>query len=338
MRQLRAAAATRRHRRSRSTSPSGWSQKTSASSCFSPTWRLTGCCRDDPERAWQLMRRHGARRARLDQRRLARDALRTRHPRRARSLGGDRAARLLGQRMGAPHGRRDDRDDCRSRCRASERAELQRSPALDLVRPLIGRRARPVRKALSWALRSWREVDPRGVDELLAARHAARRETNDGNRAWVIRDAMKEQRTPVPQPSQAENSRACSPACVARPGNQSTSEAAQIAGRFVGLESLSDDAVRLQGQRQRMAVVGSRYQERLKADDRRGRARTAHPHRGRAADALPRLRDERHRQPRPARRPRRPQAGPSPDPVHDARDGPDARPPATASAPRSSAR
>jgi hypothetical protein len=37
-------------------------------------------------------------------------------------------------------------------------------------------------------------------------------------------------------------------------GTQSTSEAAQIAGRFVGLESLSDEAVRLQGQRQRMAV------------------------------------------------------------------------------------
>ena len=37
---------------------------------------------------------------------------------------------------------------------------------------------------------------------------------------------------------------------------------------------------------------------------------------------LPRLRDERHRVARPARRPRRPQAGPSPDPVRDGRDGP----------------
>ena len=40
-------------------------------------------------------------------------------------------------------------------------------------------------------------------------------------------------------------------------------------------------------------------------------------------DQLPRLRDERHRQPRPARRARRPQARPSPDPLHDARDGAD---------------
>ena len=37
---------------------------------------------------------------------------------------------------------------------------------------------------------------------------------------------------------------------------------------------------------------------------------------------LPRLRDERDRVARPARRPRRPQAGPSPDPLHDGRDGP----------------
>ena len=37
---------------------------------------------------------------------------------------------------------------------------------------------------------------------------------------------------------------------------------------------------------------------------------------------LPRLRDERHRVARPARRPRRLQAGPPPDPLRDGRDGP----------------
>ena len=75
------------------------------------------------------------------------------------------------------------------------RAELQRSPALELIRSLIGDASDTVRKSLSWALRSWREVDPRGVDELLRAEARKAAETNDGNRAWVIRDAIKEQRT-----------------------------------------------------------------------------------------------------------------------------------------------
>ena len=54
--------------------------------------------------------------------------------------------------------------------------------------------------------------------------------------------------------------------------------------------------------------------------------------------ALPRLRDERHRGARPAGRPRRPQAGPPPDPLHDGRDGPRRPRAPTASARRSSAR
>jgi 3-methyladenine DNA glycosylase AlkD len=134
-----------------------------------------------------------------------------------------------------------------------QRAELTSLPALDLVRSEIGDASETVRKSLSWALRSWREVDPRGVDELLEAEARRASETNDGNRAWVIRDAMKEQRTPVPQPVQVRI-RTMLAGVRRAAGTQSTSEAAQIAGRFVGLESLSDEAVRLQGQRQRMAV------------------------------------------------------------------------------------
>jgi hypothetical protein len=57
----------------------------------------------------------------------------------------------------------------------------------------------------------------------------------------------------VPQPVQARI-RSLLVGVRRAAGNQSTSEAAQIAGRFIGLESLSDEAVRLQGQRQRMAV------------------------------------------------------------------------------------
>ena len=54
------------------------------------------------------------------------------------------------------------------------------------------RRCRPdVQKALSWALRSWREVDPDGVADLPASRgrRPPSRPTT-AHRAWVIRDAL----------------------------------------------------------------------------------------------------------------------------------------------------
>ncbi len=133
------------------------------------------------------------------------------------------------------------------------RPELASARALDLVRSLIGDASETVRKSLSWALRSWREVDPRGVDELLEdeARRAAT--TNDGNRAWVIRDALKEQRTPVPTPV-AARVRKMLIGVRRAPGSRSTSEASDIASRFVGLDGASEAAVSLQGQRQRMPV------------------------------------------------------------------------------------
>jgi 3-methyladenine DNA glycosylase AlkD len=133
------------------------------------------------------------------------------------------------------------------------RHEIARSQALSLVRSLIGDNSETVRKSLSWALRSWREVDQRGVDELLLAQARIAAETNDGNRAWVIRDAIKEQHTPVPAPT-AANIRAMLVGVRRGPGTQSTSEAAQIAQRFVGIEGMSDAAVGIQGERQRMSA------------------------------------------------------------------------------------
>ena len=131
------------------------------------------------------------------------------------------------------------------------RPELARTQALDLIRSLIGDANETVRKSLSWALRSWREVDPRGVDELLRSEAQRAAATNDGNRAWVIRDAMKEQRTPVPAPVAAQIRNML--AGVRRaPGSQSTSEAAEIASKFVGLDGMSEVAVRMQGERQRL--------------------------------------------------------------------------------------
>jgi 3-methyladenine DNA glycosylase AlkD len=133
------------------------------------------------------------------------------------------------------------------------RSELVSTPALALIRTEIGDASETVRKSLSWALRSWREVDPRGVDELLEGEARRASESNDGNRAWVIRDAMKEQRTPVPQPVQARI-RTLLAGVRRAAGNQSTSEASQIAAKFVGFEGMSDSAVGIQGERQRMAI------------------------------------------------------------------------------------
>lgn len=135
------------------------------------------------------------------------------------------------------------------------RRDLARVPALDLIRSLIGDNSETVLTSLSWALRSWREVDPRGVDELLRAEARRAAETNDGNRAWVIRDALKEQRTAVEAPTAAQIKTLL--AGVRRTSNNaaSTSDAAQIAGRFVGLDGMSDAAVGIQGERQRGGVV-----------------------------------------------------------------------------------
>jgi 3-methyladenine DNA glycosylase AlkD len=135
----------------------------------------------------------------------------------------------------------------------ASRHELLGSPALGLIKSLIGDASETVRKSLSWALRSWREVDPRGVDELLRSEARRAAETNDGNRAWVIRDAIKEQRTPVPVPVAAEIRQLL--AGVRRtPGNVSTSDAWEIASRFRGFDGMSDVAVNIQGERQRQPV------------------------------------------------------------------------------------
>src|SRR4029077_7265862 len=61
---------------------------------------------------------------------------------------------------------------------------------LGLIGDLIGDAEPNVQKALAWALRSLVLVDPAGVlvfVEREAARAAA---TDDGQRAWVLRDAL----------------------------------------------------------------------------------------------------------------------------------------------------
>lgn len=139
----------------------------------------------------------------------------------------------------------------------SRRPELRNTPALGLVRSLIGDASEMVRKSLGWALRSWREIDPMGVDDLLrdeAERAAAR---NDGNRAWVIRDALSEARVNAPAPLAAEL-RATLAGVRRSAGMSSTSEAYEIASRFVGLDRLSDGAIDQQGDRQRRYAARAR--------------------------------------------------------------------------------
>ncbi|MGZ3587539.1 MAG: DNA alkylation repair protein [Candidatus Limnocylindrales bacterium] len=73
---------------------------------------------------------------------------------------------------------------------ADREARLARAPALELLGSLIGDDEPDVRKALAWALRSWRQVDPVGTAAFLRAEAATAVAATDGNRAWVIRDAL----------------------------------------------------------------------------------------------------------------------------------------------------
>lgn len=206
----------------------------------------------DPERAWQLMRR------------LARDA---RDWIRVDSLAPLFAKGILAERVrwaeveqlvfsASEWERRMVGATIASmpfEVSKQQRPDLSALAALAVIRSLIGDGSEAVRKSLSWALRSWREVDPRGVDELLLSEARRAAKTNDGNRAWVIRDAMKEQRTPVPA-SVEQQVRTLLAGVRRAAGDASTSEASAIASRFVGLDAMSDAAVSLQGQRQRLAT------------------------------------------------------------------------------------
>ncbi|HVQ21718.1 MAG TPA: DNA alkylation repair protein, partial [Candidatus Saccharimonadia bacterium] len=71
-----------------------------------------------------------------------------------------------------------------------ERVDLRTRPALSIIGTMIGEADPDVQKALSWALRSWREVDPAGVSTFLRREAATAVETDDGGRAWVVRDAL----------------------------------------------------------------------------------------------------------------------------------------------------
>lgn len=201
----------------------------------------------DPERSWQLMRRLGRAAddwlkvdslAHLYARGIMRERIRWAEIEQLVFSASEWERRLVGATIaGLPFELPPDR-----------RSELRDGPALALVQMLIGDDSETVRRSLSWALRSWREVDAAGVDRLLNDEARLAATTADGNRAWVIRDALKEARGAPPAQLARELRRTL--AGIRRHSSGPTSEAAAIAGRFVGLDQLTEAAVRQQGERQ----------------------------------------------------------------------------------------
>ena len=134
------------------------------------------------------------------------------------------------------------------------RAEvLAAAPGLTLIKSLIGDDEPDVQKALSWALRSWHEVDRTGVADTLRSEAARARRDDDGHRAWVVRDALT---LPALDPALVRELRVTLDGIRRRPGAPPTSDAHAAAAAFGGLDGLADTAVAQQGERQRVGAVG----------------------------------------------------------------------------------
>lgn len=131
------------------------------------------------------------------------------------------------------------------------RPTLAGTSGLMLIKSLLGDAEPDVQKALSWALRSWNEVDARGVAESLRSEARAARAASDGHRAWVLRDALT---WPGTERGLADEVRATLEGVRRQPGAPSTSSASAVASSFAGLDRMTEQAVEMQGARQRMAA------------------------------------------------------------------------------------
>lgn len=132
-----------------------------------------------------------------------------------------------------------------------QRPTLANSPGLMIIKSLIGDSEPDVQKALSWALRSWMDVNERGVQQFIRDESEIAARNDDGNRAWVLRDALTAPKTDATfaagiraQLARVRRSVAKSP----------TSTASLVAGGFRGLDDLAEQALRQQGVRQGHAV------------------------------------------------------------------------------------
>ncbi len=100
---------------------------------------------------------------------------------------------------------------------------------LALIGQLIGDAEPDVQKALAWALRSLTLVDPAAVTAFCESQAERAVATDDGNRAWVIRDTLTKL-----DARRATAIRARLEGIRRRPGARATSQAAEAAERFGG--------------------------------------------------------------------------------------------------------
>ena len=114
--------------------------------------------------------------------------------------------------------------------RRSGRGDDVVTHALPLLGQLIGDDEPDVQKALAWAYRSLAQIDPEKTVAALRAETHRAVTSDDGHRAWVIRDSLAK----VP-PADAEALRASLSGIRRRPGAPSTSNASELATRFGGL-------------------------------------------------------------------------------------------------------
>ncbi len=98
---------------------------------------------------------------------------------------------------------------------------------LPLLANLMGDREPEVQKALSWAYRSLVQVDHEATEAALLDETDIAARTDDGHRAWVVRDTLTKL-----DPSSAERIRASLSSVRKRPGAPATSMAAAITERF----------------------------------------------------------------------------------------------------------
>jgi 3-methyladenine DNA glycosylase AlkD len=114
--------------------------------------------------------------------------------------------------------------------RSAGRAPDVTEHALPLLAVLIGDAEPDVQKALAWAYRSMTVVDLDATTSALDRQSGIARARADGNRAWVVRDALQKLR-----PRDAARIRARLERIRRRAGAPATSEAAELATRFAGM-------------------------------------------------------------------------------------------------------
>lgn len=102
--------------------------------------------------------------------------------------------------------------------------------ALPLLEQLMGDAEPDVQKALAWAYRSLAQIDPERTTAALQAQADLAVSTDDGHRAWVIRDTLAKL-----DPIEADALRDRLAGIRRRPGAPATSKAAEMTARFGGL-------------------------------------------------------------------------------------------------------